>query len=285
MTAMLNRRRAPITLPPPSLPIPEMVLITPELAREWLAGNTANRKIRTYKVNQYASDMAAGRWTASESAICRTTDGQLLNGQHRMLAVIQAGIPVWMLVLQDVPIEAMPNMDTGTGRTAADGLRFQGERNAPLTASAGKLAIVYSDGRIYRDKKLQSVSGAEIKAFIEENPDLRDSVETGGKLAARIGLTGTAVAVAHWLYSRASTSFSADLFLTLAAERTNLEPGSPILALDSRVRQLKTNRTRLEHRDELYLLVKAWNYWRTGRPVQKITVRPKGEYRIPAVER
>ena len=101
-------------------PVAELVNVTPALAEQWLSGNSVNRKIREAAVNQYASDMIAGRWSVTNDAICFSPDGLLLNGQHRLRAVTTSGETVAMLVMRNVPDEAMGHMDAGVKRTSAD---------------------------------------------------------------------------------------------------------------------------------------------------------------------
>lgn len=59
------------------------VLVTPELAAEWLNHNTRNREKRPKRIAAYARDMAAGRWRRSGEAIKFAPDGTLLDGQNR----------------------------------------------------------------------------------------------------------------------------------------------------------------------------------------------------------
>lgn len=267
-------------------PVAEITNVSPQIAETWLTGNTVNRKIRGTAVRQYADDMIAGRWTANGDAICFSPDGKLLNGQHRLCAVVAAEVTVPMLVMRNVPQSAMDNMDAGRKRTAADMLGFDGEANSAALASAVKLALLYADGRLYRDSGVQSVSNGELREFLEENPDLRDSVAFMYASGRSIDLTPTVKIVAHWLFARSASTDEADLFFELLASRVGLAAGSPILALDSRIRELRKFKTRLSRRDELGLVIKAWNYWRSGRTVQKISAKSKAaDARIPAVAR
>ncbi|KAF7277615.1 hypothetical protein GWI33_002970, partial [Rhynchophorus ferrugineus] len=76
--------------------------ITPDLARQYLAFNTHNRNVRSYRVKGYAADMRDGRWTLNGEAIKFSADGTLLDGQHRLQAVIEADVAVQMLVVRGV---------------------------------------------------------------------------------------------------------------------------------------------------------------------------------------
>lgn len=266
-------------------PVAELVNVTPALANRWLAGNTVNRSIREAAVNQYATDMIAGRWTVTNDAICFSPDGLLLNGQHRLNAVIAADETVAMLVMRNMPVESMGHMDAGIKRTSADYFGFHGETHSAALASALKLALLYSDGRLYKDRKVQAISNGEMKDFLVDNPEIRDSVSFIYSHTRTIDLTPTVKIVAHWLFANASSREQADMFFELLASRVGLPKGSPILALDSRLREMRRQRTRLTHRDELALVVKAWNYWRTGRDVRALAAKSKGDARVPAVAR
>ena len=102
------------------------VLMTPELAKEWLEKyNTNNRNLRLATVRKYAEDMRGGRWQFNGEAIDISASGVLKNGQHRLYAVIEAGVPVMMYVNFDVPDEATI-YDLQAKRNLADAAKFDG---------------------------------------------------------------------------------------------------------------------------------------------------------------
>jgi hypothetical protein len=109
----------------------EIVEVTPEIAEKWLRKNNNNRAIRTSAVNRFAQDMIRGDWTLSHQGIAFDKKGNLLDGQHRLRALIAAfnmGLsqPVKMNVSYDVPPEAIINMDTNLTRTLVDVAHFSG---------------------------------------------------------------------------------------------------------------------------------------------------------------
>lgn len=92
--------------------------ITPELAQIYLARNTKNyRRINQRTVEEYAKDMAAGRWAENGECIKFHADGRLLDGQHRLRAIIKAGCPIKMLVVHGITADDSV-IDVGRGRTA-----------------------------------------------------------------------------------------------------------------------------------------------------------------------
>lgn len=99
-------------------------LVTPQQATRWLEGNVANRLLRDHKVAEYARDMKAGRWRLTHEPIAFSNTGALINGQHRLWAVIEADVPVKFTVAYNVPDDARGVIDSGLIRTDADHLKF-----------------------------------------------------------------------------------------------------------------------------------------------------------------
>jgi hypothetical protein len=100
----------------PDLGPAELVLITVELAKKWLEKNNINRPIVKSNVTKLAADILADRYFAGATFIAIATDGTLLNGQHTLLAIIEANTPVWLYVFKGIDKEAMDAIDTGKGR-------------------------------------------------------------------------------------------------------------------------------------------------------------------------
>lgn len=97
------------------------ILVTPERALIYLKSNRSNRKVRKTVVAQYADDMANGRWNESViDPIYISTEGNLLNGQHRLYAIVSSKTPIKMWVAENVSPEAYKYMDGGLKRQAKD---------------------------------------------------------------------------------------------------------------------------------------------------------------------
>lgn len=76
----------------------QTVLVDPKKAELWLKKNTKNRKVSNRHVSQLANEMKEGKWLLNGQAIAFSKDGVLLDGQHRLLAVIMSGVTVEMTV-------------------------------------------------------------------------------------------------------------------------------------------------------------------------------------------
>jgi hypothetical protein len=97
--------------------------ITPDMARRWLeAANTRNRTMSMPHCERMARDMRDGRWVLTHEGIAFSSNGRLLDGQHRLQAIVMAGVPVDMFVWFDVPAEALMTINSGRRRTLVDSL-------------------------------------------------------------------------------------------------------------------------------------------------------------------
>lgn len=101
--------------------------VTPELAFHWLEGNTHNRPLSQAKVEDFARQMKAGRWALSPQGISFDTTGLLMDGQHRLWAVIEANVTIRMHVSFNVPPDCRWVLDTGGRRSNQDVLNLTGE--------------------------------------------------------------------------------------------------------------------------------------------------------------
>lgn len=105
--------------------IARVVLVTPEKAKELLKRNRNNRSISDPRVRQYAEDMTAGKWQMNGQAVVTDINGDLKDGQHRLMAVVRSGVSVPMLLVEGVD-ENVVTFDRGRVRSALDIIRFAG---------------------------------------------------------------------------------------------------------------------------------------------------------------
>ena len=94
--------------------------ITPELAQLYLTTNGVNRKARTSNIRTLSAAIKRGEWQLTHQGIAFSRNGALLDGQHRLMAIIDANIPVQMMVYRNVNEDAFRVMDSGAKRSIAD---------------------------------------------------------------------------------------------------------------------------------------------------------------------
>jgi hypothetical protein len=94
-------------------PRAHLVTMTPELARELLERNASERTSRSDQelVECYAEQMRRGEWLPTYDTLKVNASGGLMDGQHRLQAVIRSGWTGPMLVVTGVPDGAAWAMD------------------------------------------------------------------------------------------------------------------------------------------------------------------------------
>ena len=113
----------------------QMELITPERAVELLQKNAFNRPLKLKTVRHYMHQMQKKHWTTSGQTISISKEGHLIDGQHRLQAIINTGTTLPFLVAYNVDKESFKNYDNLTPRTAGDALTIQGVSSARTVSS------------------------------------------------------------------------------------------------------------------------------------------------------
>lgn len=253
--------------------------VTPELAAEWLASNHVNnRKLRKNKVAAWTRAMLNGTWTLTNDAICFGEDGTLYNGQHRLTAVVAAGIPIQMLVGRGLDAGTFRHMDRGPGRTMSDHLTVASRRSAPLLAATLRLLVVALDSSM----TFSGVGDDEMWRFLDEHPDVEHSVTVANTEKSHVDCGPTALAAAHWLIAQRNGSDLADYFIRQVARREGEPTGSAVHAIANRLRISKRTGRRTFNEEVLALLIRGWNTYARGRTIKVIDFPPR-HHALPVV--
>lgn len=122
MIATADPTTAAATQPEPHV---TRMTITPNMASNWLEhANTNNRAVRESHVKQLARDMSQGRWRLTHEGIAFDPHSVLIDGQHRLWAIVMSDTPVEMHVWFNITPEALEVINRGKTRSLADQLRL-----------------------------------------------------------------------------------------------------------------------------------------------------------------
>jgi len=259
-------------------PIVSFVNVSSEVAERWLAHNVHNRPISETGVLRYQDDMENGRFKMTGEPIQFSKTGVLLNGQNRLTALANCVPPmsIVMVVVRGLDDDVQFVMDQGIKRTPGQQLGLMGVKNAAQIGSAARLTMVWESGLLFGELSARrSISTAKVEEWVSSHQDLVDLFNQG--LARLTRTTGAMPAVAGAMAIR-GLQIDAEAtigFFHLLNSRTNLPKGSPILALDNRLRRIRVERFRTEQREQLAFFVMAWNSWMRGETVTRLQM-PKG---------
>lgn len=117
-----------------------IVLVGKTLAERLLELNTNNRTIKHPIVMEYTDKMVSGEWVMNGEPIIFSLDGVLINGQHRLLAIIASDTSQHLMIIKGVNRDTFKTMDCGKNRGAGE-VVFIEHRGTGMTApEAGHLA-------------------------------------------------------------------------------------------------------------------------------------------------
>lgn len=232
--------------------------VTPETARRWLGQNTAsNRNISKRTVEAYAREMTAGNWKLTHQGIAFNQSGELVDGQHRLHAIVLANVPVTFKVTTGLALEYNSPIDFGYGRSAAHitgwSARYISILRASVSLELGMSGVSFktSLGQI---EEADRVHGVTVKRAVELTAS-SSKIPTGvvaavafaypldpDKVAAFAEQLHTgemlkrgmpALALRKWLQSDKRPSIREQLVATLSAVKAVLQ-GKDMTAIYSR---------------------------------------------------
>lgn len=245
--------------------------ITPEMAIKFLESNTQNRKLSQNQVLFYYKQMKAGEWHSTGDTIKFTKEGKLIDGQHRLSAIIKFAQPVKMFVAENLDAEAFDVLDTGKSRTASDILSANGAEKANHLASISRFVLLFQGGIFshgwHKDK---SPTNHDINLFNTKYPELIEILAFVMKMYRDFRYMPISVLGAlYFLFSRKNQT-KADEFFYQYSTGLDLKKTSPVYHLRDRLIRDKMNKTRMSRRDKVAMFIICWNAFVQGKEVQRL---------------
>jgi hypothetical protein len=172
---------------PPEMYV-QRVLVTPEMALEWLTRAESTlpdgtkilqRGRRPAHVKELARAMENGDWLLTPQGIALAPEapwntGAVLDGQHRLEAVMEYGKPVEFMVTFNVDPATFKVLDTGKARSGADVLTSMGKKSTLHLSSTAKLYVVWEMWQQAPDALADWRNWARIKV---SNIEMAEAVE------------------------------------------------------------------------------------------------------------
>lgn len=151
--------------------------ITPDMAAAYLATNANNRRMRPRLVEILKRDILADNYTFTHQGIAFDEADTLIDGQHRLTAIIASGKPVPMLVFRGLRRTTQEVIDLGQARSIAETLQIMdGVKNATHTcAYINAIAWYYTVGKGFRVSLTQSRQILDLWPEIHTMVDIKNS--------------------------------------------------------------------------------------------------------------
>ena len=267
--------------------VAEVVTITPQEATNWLRCNEHNRPVRKGHVNFLANEIKNGNWQVNGQAIVIADNEQVLDGQHRLLAIIEAGQPIKSLVVYGITPEAFSTIDTGAVRSSADALYLHFHDHPIGIVKAVATAVPWLkqlERGALRTGGSSRVSNTQVIVYAQDHPSL---FERAARLQSfpkdnRPLSLGVGTALYEYLGRRdedKADDFFEKLYTGENIERTDVE----FVLRAAFQKDYQRITSKLPMHIKVRMVIKGWNWRRRGMDTashQTITVSPSEDTRL-----
>lgn len=242
-------------------------LVTPRDAEEILSRNTRNRPLRAGVVERYARDMAAGNWKHNAMPIRIAKDGTLMDGQHRLWAIIESNTPTDMIVIDGLPEDAIDTIDNGAQRAYSDYRTIRAKASGDVLTYPNEFQAVmrwiywYETAWPALGRGMKSGGGtfAELDAIAEKHPKLNEYISDVKHALSKTRIIRQSTLAFVYTMAAEHDERKAAGWLDVIERGITDQEASPALALRERMISSKMRGEKLDPMHELVFVIKSWN--------------------------
>lgn len=259
-----------------------MERISPRKARSLLGRNDRNRNLRMERVRELSGAMQRGEWELNGETIKIAQDGALLDGQHRLQAVLHSGITIASVVVRGLPSVAQDTIDTGRRRRLSDVLTLEGYPDGVALASGVSVLHRLRNKTRVDYSRATAPTPQQALALLATSEGLIESVRVARAVRKAIGGPTGVFAALHHEFGRVDRPATDEFFEALRS--------GAALPLSDAVLHLRNHvvrpRKEGDFADQPYyiaaLTIKAFNLRRAGCGVAVLSLRPDEGF--PAID-
>ena len=244
--------------------------ITPDLARRYLESNLHNRNLSKNRVKQFARDMDEGRWQSySPQGISCDYEGRLIDGQHRLAAIVESGCSIVMLVIKGLPPQMQDVLDIGANRYMSQILALHDirEPNAVGALASAWIRYRHSPDRVWTGNEYPTK--AEMLGLVQDRGDLlSDAVRVGSEGKRATMAPRTPYGLLFILASEAGLIDEWIPFHEKILTGAGLSEGDPRLALRGYYIRNPRAHGAWGIQQRVAITIKAFNAYRAGRDLR-----------------
>lgn len=173
----------------------DFVMVDAEMAKTMLQGNQSNRRLNPKTVQKYAVDMRNGDWNGYDPIVF-SSEGKLINGQHRLNAVIASKSVVPMIIYQLEEGMEKAVFDRGKVRSVQDTLQLKGV-SYEIANRTNVSVVGFIFDHLFLSEGRQARTDSVIGKYLQDySPYIIDAVKiskkgkSSGQLAAKAPIMG-----------------------------------------------------------------------------------------------
>lgn len=146
--------------------------------------------------------MNDNNWLFDGQPIRFSEDGRLLDGQHRLSAVIKSNSTQQFLIIKGIKSNSFKVMDTGRNRGGADVFHINGYQYSTALASVAKFILNFKSGKVSGDGA-GKVSNTDMLDWADKNAGIIEIISKADKMRVDFSnvMPITQIASFYYLFS------------------------------------------------------------------------------------
>lgn len=247
--------------------------VTPQIALAYLNTTKTNRHLSVDRVAVLAETMILGDFKENGETIIFDDCGTLIDGQHRMAAIVKSNVTIKCIVVRGVCNTALDTIDIGRSRNAADIISISGSlgETSKALASAARLALIFelSKGNSITCPSVKTrakITSDKIAKYAMENTVLQSAINDL-MCYKKPGIIISVAVAGFILYRARNQSILADEYINAVMSGIGLHEKSPALTVRTKLLNSKSRQTPLSKAGIIGVVSSGWKYHRDGRKI------------------
>lgn len=251
-----------------------MIIVTPAIASAYLAMNAGNRPLTDSHVLTLSRAMSRGEWVFNGDSIRITKLGNLIDGQHRLSAIVHCGIPQKVMVVAGLDDDAFLTIDCGRTRGANDSLSIEGYQcTTTLSTIARYVANIKSKQlSLCHQSPGNKSTSTQILNIIKSNPELQESAKYGQSKKPRKYFGGALLAFAHYWFVKHDYVAGKNFLEEIETGEYSYK-FSPVLALKEKLIDNVVSSKKLNRDEKAAYVFAAFNKYLEGAKVKRLSLK------------
>jgi len=256
----------------------KVLTVTPIFAKHVLSNcNQLNRKINKRWVKFLADSITRGEWQLNGESIIFSKDYRLIDGQHRLQAVVMANKPIDIYVTTDIDHKTFVSVDTGHSRSGSHVLTINNKVKHSFDVSATLNKLSRYNSKNFDFDGAHVISNRQLVSLLEKHKDVGNSVEFARKYPK--GYSKSTIAFCHYILSSIDNELATKLFEQL----THSTPSIPLIAAlrKGTIKEGKA-KSRIKQTVVIGSIFKTWNAMRNNDVNASAIISATEDFPIPA---
>lgn len=251
---------------------PAVITLTPELATSLLEANQNNRPLNHQHVDRIAHQITSGKWKFNGDTIKLATNRDVLDGQHRLWAVVEAKQAIETCIVYDIDPDAFSTIDTlRKPRSGADVLSMHGVTHHRVIISTALQWLTRWQRKCLETYRAPAnrIENSDVELAFVNNPGIQRAAERASKLR---GLTSAGIIAFFYFILTNRNPDLAERMLFVLENPAGVSVNDPFY-------RLRAYLTHNAHKDPLVTIahmIKAANASYEGREMRVLLWRNQG---------